>query len=178
MLLLLPYHVRFLSLAHQLSSAQQRTIALAQQSAASCFAVLCRAVLCCVACFAVLIRSYMPVSFEVSYHVPALLHQICNITSLNHNKCNPQLSLTQLYIAQQRAVPCLSLRCGVVSCTVLLSFEHIAVAPGIIQVPGTGMYDTWCVLVFWFSSVDCSLSVPMPAPPPPAQATHVLSTRT
>ena len=56
------------------SSAQQRTAAaaLAQQSAALCFAVLCRALPCCVLC-CVFTSSYMPVTFEASYHVPVLL---------------------------------------------------------------------------------------------------------
>ena len=67
-----------------------------------------------------------------------------------------------IYIAQQRgAAPCGTVRCrafalrgGAVSCGAVLSFEHIAVVPGIIQVPGTGMYV--CVLVFLLSSVILS----------------------
>ena len=63
------------------SSALERIAALAKQSAAPC-ALPCFAVLRHAACFAVLLlvrtyTTYMPVTFEVSYHVPVLTHQVC-----------------------------------------------------------------------------------------------------
>ena len=142
--MLLSYHARshlssaWLISSAQLSSAQQRTAALVQQSAAPCGAMLCRAV-----CFAVLTRSYMPVSFEVS------LHQVCTYYVVELQTMHPQLRSARLHIylssAAQRsavrcgAVPCPAF-CGAVSCGAVLSFEHTAVVPGMIQVPGTGMY--------------------------------------
>ena len=141
--------------------------------------MLCRAlpsfaVLCHAACFAVLllVRTYMPVTFEVSYHVPVLFisatyTRFVHITLLHHKQCTSssgQPGYIQLSTAAQRgAVPCPSF-CGAVSCGAVRSFERTAVAvPGMIQVPGL---CTRCVLVFLLPSVDCPLSVPMPSPPP------------
>ena len=76
--------------ALQLSSVAHRSASSAERSAV-CFAVLRRA-----ACFAVLllVRTYMPVTFDASYHVPVLLmlHTpgfFVHITLLDHEQCTP-----------------------------------------------------------------------------------------
>ena len=49
------------------------------------------------------------------------------------------------------------LRCCVLRCAF---YEHTAVVPGMIQVPGTIMY-VLCTRLFAFFSCDCPLSIPM-----------------
>ena len=117
-------------------------------------AVLCSALPCCVlSCtysfvHANIFRSIIP---RTGTTTPGLYILRCWIANNA-----PQLISAQLYIAQQRnavrchAVPCLALRCGAVSCCAVLSFEHTPV-PGIIQVPGTGMY-VLCTRLFAFFS--------------------------
>ena len=163
--------------ALQLSSAAHRSAALAQQSEALYFAVLCHA-----ACFAVLFTSSYYNPIEVSHHVPVLLilHQVCTCAVvIGSQTMHPQLSSARLYKAQQHsaaqcgAEPCPSF-CGSVSCGAVRSFEHMAAVTGSTC---STRYDTdtrfmyvFCVLVFLLSSVNCPLSVPMP--PPPARKYH------
>ena len=132
--------------------------------------------------------SYMPVLFEVSYHVPVLiiLHQVCtHDVGIGSQTMHPQLSAARLYIARQRsaaqcgAVPCPSF-CGAVSCGAVRSFEHTA---AVTSSSCSARYDTdtrcmyvFCVLVFSLSSVDCPLSVPMP-PTLPKYRTYCRSER-
>ena len=120
--------------------------------------------------------SYMPIIFEVSYHVPVLLilHQVCTYdVVIGSQTMHPQLSSARLYIAQQRsvaqcgAVPCPSFG-GAASCGAVRSFEHTA---AVTSGSCSTRYDTdtrfmcvFCVLVFLLSSDDCPLSVPMPPP--------------
>ena len=70
------------------SSAQQRTSALAQQSAAPCGVALCRASSCCVLC-GTFTSSYMPVTFAVSYHVPVLLISLYKLRCWITNNAPP-----------------------------------------------------------------------------------------
>ena len=96
-----------LSLVHRLSSARLSSASQRWLSRAQRRAVLCRA-----ACFAVPARSYMPVSFEIPYHVPVLLHQVRTCYVVESQTMHSQLSSAQLYIAQQRsAAPCGAVRC-------------------------------------------------------------------
>ena len=139
--------------------------------------------------------SYMPIIFEVSYHVPVLLlHQVCTYdVVIGSRTMHPQLSSARLYIAQQRsAVPCFALLFAVLrraALCVLLNMRQqllvVIVVPGMIQIPGLCTcfaYSSFCflqmivryrfmyvlcVLVFMLSPDDCSLSVPM-CPPPSA----------
>ena len=136
------------------SSAQQRTAALAQQSAAPCVAALCRASPCCVLC-GTFTSSYMPVTFAVSYHVPVLVLLIslyvlrCWITNnAPPAQVSPAIhsSAVQRGKVRCRALPvvvrcCVVRRCG--------SFEHAAIVPGLVQVPGTMMYVS-CSRLFAF----------------------------
>ena len=76
--------------ALQLSSVANRSASSAERGAV-CFAVLRHA-----ACFAVLllVRTYMPVTFEVSYQVPVMLMPhtpdlFVHITLLDHEQCTP-----------------------------------------------------------------------------------------
>ena len=139
------------------SSAQQRTTALAQQSAARCSASLCRAPPCCVLC-CTFTNSCMPIAFEILSHVPVLLilHHVCIYYVVGSQTMHPQLWSARLYIAQQRsvvrccAVPCPSF-CGAVSCSAVRCFEHSAVVPGMIQIPGTIMCVMCTRLLAFFS---------------------------
>ena len=76
-------------------------------------AVLCRASPCCVLC-CTFTSSYMPVTFEVSYHVPLLLilHQVCTCyVVVGSQTMRPQLRSARL--VRCRALPFV-LRCCVV----------------------------------------------------------------
>ena len=112
-------------------------------------------------------NSYMPVTFEVSYHVPV---GTINTTRYIYTRfvhyvvvsqtMHPQLRSAWLYIivqqrsgaqpsaAQRGAVPCPSF-CGAVSCGAVRYFEHKAVVPGMIRVPGTVVY-VLCTRLFCF----------------------------
>ena len=101
------------------SSAQQRTAALAQQSAAPCGAALCRASPGCVLC-GTFTSLYMPVAFEVSYHVPVLLISLYVLCCWITNDAPPAQvspgiysSAVQRGIVRCRALPFV-LRCCVV----------------------------------------------------------------
>ena len=115
----------------------------------------CCALPCCVLC-CTFANSCMPVTYEVSYHVPVLLisHQVCAFYVVGSQTMHPQLTSARLYklssAAQCGAVPCPSF-CGAVSCGAVRSFELL---------PGTIMY-VLCTRLFAFFSCDCPLSVPM-----------------
>ena len=102
--------------AAQLSTAPQRSASSADRSAVFCRAAMLRALLY------FFTSSYMPIIFEVYYHVPVLLilHQVCTSdVVIGSQTMHPQLSSARLYIAQQRsAVRCRALpfvlRCCVV----------------------------------------------------------------
>ena len=126
-----------------------------------------RALPCCVLCFT-FTSSCMPVTCEVSYHVPVLLmpHQVCTYYAVGSQTMHPQLRSARLYIAQKRsaaqcgAVPGHSF-CGAVSFGAVHSFDHTtAVVPRMIQVPYTIMY-VLCTRLFAFLGCDCPLSLPM-----------------
>ena len=159
--------------AAQLSSAPQRSASSAERSA-----VFCRALPCCVLCctfLPVCTPEYMPMIFEVSYHVPVLivLHQVCTCdVVIGSQTMHPQLSSARLYIAQQRsAVQCralpFALRCW--SCGAVRSFEHAA---AVTSSCCSTRYDTDTrfMYVFVYSSF-CFLQMIVlsrsPCPPPP-----------
>ena len=104
------------------------------------------------------IRSIIPRTGTINT-TPGLYILRCWITM------HPQLRSARLHIAQQRsaaqcrAVPCPSF-CGAVSCGAMRSFEHTAVVPGVIQVPGTTMY-VLCTRLSAFFSCNCPLFVPL-----------------
>ena len=156
-------------MTHRLSSATQRR-AMPYPAGLRCCCVLC--------CIHSLL--YMPVSFDVSYHVPILLQQrqVCiHYFFLNDNTKNapPTQISPQLYVAQQRrAVRCRSLPC--------LALRWVLFRAALCFLPSIQRYQvyyvkyqvqvcTCCVLVFLLSSVYCPLSVPMP-PSPPANYTR------
>ena len=144
--------------ALQLSSAAHRSASSAERSA-----VRCRALPCCVLC-CTFSSSCMLATYQVSYHVPVLLipHQVCTYYVV-------ELRSARLYMAVQRsaeqcgAVPCPSF-CGAMSCGAVRSFEHTAVVPGMIQVPGTIITAVLCTRLLAVFSCDCPLSVPMHIP--------------
>ena len=166
--------------ALQLRSAAHRSASSAERSA-----VLCRALPCCVPC-CTFTSSYIPVTFEVSYHVPVLLilYQVCTYyVVVGSQTMHPQLRSARLYIAQQRsaaqggAVPCPSF-CVAVPCGAVRFFEHTAaavvVAVGMIQVPGscTCLYSSFCYLrLIVLSRSSC------PRPPPQINHTYCRSER-
>ena len=160
-------------MAHQLSSAQQRTAAQEwQRNAVRCrampyCAVLCRAVpwyvLCCTYSFV-----QCQVSFELSYRVPVLLHHVCTYI-VEAQKMHTQFSAQPSYssVAQRstvrcRAVPCFVLRCGAVPRCAVLSFEHAAV-PGIVRSTRyPRMYSSFSFLHFNVLSWSCFFSPTTP----------------
>ena len=140
---------------HQLSSAQQRTVALAQQRCAMCCrAVLCRIVpryvLCC-------IYSFVQARYHSKYHT-RYYTRFVRSTFLNHTKCAHSQLISAT--AQQRSeaacdavwcrvVPCVALRCGAVLGRGALCFlstlrYHVSCAA-----PGTGMYVSTRLLAFF-----------------------------
>ena len=144
-----------LSLAHQLSSANQGTAALAQRRGAVpgravwyC-AVLCRAVRCCVMLYLPCALLYMlirtgQVSLEVSYQ--AVLHQVCTYCIVESQKMQSQLSSVQLLL--NSAARPLALPCGVVPCCAFFFCIYSTRYHATYQVPGTGM--NMCTRLFAF----------------------------
>ena len=163
--------------ALQLSSVAHPTASSAERIAV-CFAVLCR--LRHAACFAVLllVHTYMPVSFEVSFHVPVHTPGLfVHITLFGHEQCTPSSGqpgyIVSSSAAQRSAVRCLTLpfvlRCCVVRrCSLFLTCSS-----------SSTRYDTGTRFMYALftrllrSSVDCPLSVPMPPPPPPPQRVYI-----
>ena len=93
------------------SSAQQRTAALAQQNAAPCGAALCHASPCCVLC-GTFTSSYVPVTLEVSYHVPVLLISLYILRCWITNNAPPAQVSPAIYSS--------AVQHGIVRCRALL----------------------------------------------------------
>lgn len=135
----------------QLSSAMQRTAALAQQSGAVrcralsssvvqcgrvlwCGAILCGSMPCCAVLRAViyiLVRTCQVSFDQVSYSSNEVHHtRFVRTTLWHHKKCTPSSAQhsysymrAQTIAVQCRAVPLLALPCGAVTCCAVVSFE-------------------------------------------------------
>ena len=92
------------------NSAQQRTAALAQQSAAPCGAALGRASPCCVL-RGTFTSSYMPVTFAVSYHAPVLCIILYILRFWITNNAPPAQVSPAIYSS--------AVHCGIVRCRAL-----------------------------------------------------------
>ena len=153
-----------------LSSAAHRSAALAQQSEALCFALLCHA-----ACFAVLfyqfvhansIRSVIPRTGTINT-TPGLYIRCCSWIT---NNAPPAQFSTAIYIPQQRrAVRCRALRFAVLcraALCVLLNIQQqllvVVVVPGMIQIPGL----CTCVVYSSFCFLQLIVLSRSPCPPP------------
>ena len=149
--------------------------------ALACPGVRCNTVRCCVvlcrAAALVYTSSFVHASVVriIIPRIPVLLqqhHQVCTyyVLSVNHNECTSSSAQpTAIYSsAQRRAVPCLALWCGAVSCWAVLSFEHTAVLRIRYQVPAY----TCCVLYSSFCFLQLIVFFPSPCFfPPPASYT-------
>ena len=165
----------------ELSSAQQRTAALAQQSSAvRCRALPCGAaavqcgtvrrcaVLCRAAYCAVLSPSCMPgfIRRSIIQQYRGTPHQVCTyyiaVSQKMHSQLSsaqPQLSSAQRSAVRCRAAPCLALRCGAMSCPAVLCraacavpyFEHTV--PGIMRSARYQVPVRTRLLVFLLSSI-------------------------